>query len=116
MCRGAIKQCAGSRPHPKDIRVQKPCRIRRFGCAIGGVPSLKRGIPTVVVRISRDLFLADLDLFGRDFMRIGRLAESRFRRRATAEKRAGDRLLAACRLQAMPLAVPGMRPGGQIPT
>jgi hypothetical protein len=31
-----------------------------FGLPVGDVPSMKRDIPAVVQRISRDLFLADL--------------------------------------------------------
>ena len=33
-----------------------------FGWPEGDVPSMRRGVPAIVARISRDLFLADLDL------------------------------------------------------
>jgi hypothetical protein len=40
--------------------VQNPSGFVSFGVPVGDVPSMKRGLPAVVARISRDLFLADL--------------------------------------------------------
>lgn len=45
----------------RDIHVQNPAGYVSFGLPIGDVPSMRRDIPTVTARISRDLFLADLD-------------------------------------------------------
>ena len=39
--------------------MQNPAGFVSFGLPIGDVPSMKRDIPTVVARISHDLFLAD---------------------------------------------------------
>jgi cation diffusion facilitator CzcD-associated flavoprotein CzcO len=44
-----------------DIHVQNPAGFVSLGFPVGDVPSMKRGLPTVVAAISRDLFLADLD-------------------------------------------------------
>lgn len=43
----------------RDIHVQNPSGFVSFGLPIGDVPSMRRDIPTIVARISRDLFLAD---------------------------------------------------------
>jgi FAD-dependent urate hydroxylase len=51
----------GSAPYLKDIHVFNPAAFVSFGLPVGDVPSFKRDIPSVVARISRDLFLADLD-------------------------------------------------------
>ncbi|WGD53588.1 NAD(P)/FAD-dependent oxidoreductase [Bradyrhizobium sp. CB1650] len=51
----------GRAPHLTDIHVFNPAAFVSFGLPIGDVPSFKRDIPSVVARISRDLFLADLD-------------------------------------------------------
>ena len=44
-----------------DIHVQNPAGYVSFGLPIGDVPSMRRDIPVITARISRDLFLADLD-------------------------------------------------------
>jgi uncharacterized protein YijF (DUF1287 family) len=41
--------------------VQNPAGFVSLGFPVGDVPSMKRGIAAIVARISRDLFLADLD-------------------------------------------------------
>jgi hypothetical protein len=51
----------GEAPFLKDIHVYNPGGFVSFGLPIGDVPSIKRDVPAVVSRISRDLFLADLD-------------------------------------------------------
>ncbi|HLG82371.1 MAG TPA: NAD(P)/FAD-dependent oxidoreductase [Bradyrhizobium sp.] len=48
-------------PYLKDIHVFNPAAFVSFGLPVGDIPSFKRDIPSVVARISRDLFLADLD-------------------------------------------------------
>jgi len=45
----------------RDIHIHNPAGFFSFGWPEGEVPSMKRGVPTIVARISRDLFLADLD-------------------------------------------------------
>jgi hypothetical protein len=50
----------GTAPHLKDIYVFNPAAFVSFGLPVGDIPSFKRDIPSVVARISRDLFLADL--------------------------------------------------------
>ncbi|HEX3864683.1 MAG TPA: NAD(P)/FAD-dependent oxidoreductase [Stellaceae bacterium] len=52
----------GAAPYLRDIHVHNPAGFVSGGWPVGDVPSMKRGIPAVVARISRDLFLADLDL------------------------------------------------------
>jgi cation diffusion facilitator CzcD-associated flavoprotein CzcO len=52
----------GCAPFLKDIHVQNPAGFVSFGLPIGDVPSMKRDLPAVTARISRDLFLADLPL------------------------------------------------------
>jgi cation diffusion facilitator CzcD-associated flavoprotein CzcO len=47
-------------PYLKHIHVYNPGAFVSFGLPVGDVPSMKRDIPAVVQRISRDLFLADL--------------------------------------------------------
>jgi FAD-dependent urate hydroxylase len=47
-------------PFLRDIHVQNPGGFVSFGLPIGDIPSMKRDIPTVVARISSDLFLADV--------------------------------------------------------
>lgn len=44
--------------HSRSVR----CYVRREILPIGDVPSMRRDLPLVTARISRDLFLADLDL------------------------------------------------------
>jgi cation diffusion facilitator CzcD-associated flavoprotein CzcO len=50
----------GKAPYLKDIHVFNPAAFVSFGLPVGDIPSFKRDIPSVVARISRDLFLADL--------------------------------------------------------
>ncbi|HXA22051.1 MAG TPA: NAD(P)-binding domain-containing protein [Acetobacteraceae bacterium] len=50
----------GDAPYLRDIHVQNPAGFVSFGLPIGDIPSMKRDIPTVVARISSDLFLADI--------------------------------------------------------
>jgi hypothetical protein len=51
----------GEAPFLKDIHVYNPAGFVSAGVPVGDVPSMKRDIPAVVRRISRDLFLADLE-------------------------------------------------------
>lgn len=51
---------AGQAPYLKDIHVYNPAGFVSAGVPVGDVPSMKRDIPAVVRRISRDLFLADI--------------------------------------------------------
>jgi len=51
----------GRAPYLKDIHVYNPAGFVSAGVPVGDVPSMKRDIPAVVRRISRDLFLADID-------------------------------------------------------
>ena len=46
----------------KDIHVFNPGAFVSFGLPVGDIPSFKRDIPAIVARVSRDLFLADLEL------------------------------------------------------
>jgi cation diffusion facilitator CzcD-associated flavoprotein CzcO len=55
-----LERTPGAAPYLRDIHVQNPAGFVSFGLPIGDIPSMKRDIPTVVARISRDLFLADL--------------------------------------------------------
>lgn len=50
----------GRAPYLRNIHVFNPAAFVSFGLPIGDVPSFKRDIPSVVARISRDLFLDDL--------------------------------------------------------
>ncbi|HET7884336.1 MAG TPA: NAD(P)-binding domain-containing protein [Acetobacteraceae bacterium] len=54
-----LEKTPGGAPYLRDIHVQNPAGFVSFGLPIGDVPSMKRDIPTVVARISHDLFLAD---------------------------------------------------------
>ncbi|MFM0263611.1 SidA/IucD/PvdA family monooxygenase [Paraburkholderia sediminicola] len=56
-----LEKVEGEAPYLKNIHVYNPAAFVSFGLPVGDVPSMKRDIPTVVQRISRDLFLADLD-------------------------------------------------------
>lgn len=49
----------GEAPWLGDIHVYNPAGFVSFGLPIGDVPSIRRDVPAVVSRISRDLFLAD---------------------------------------------------------
>ncbi|MEX3856664.1 NAD(P)-binding domain-containing protein [Paraburkholderia sp. BR10923] len=55
------QKVAGQAPFLKDIHVYNPAGFVSAGVPVGDVPSMKRDIPAVVRRISRDLFLADID-------------------------------------------------------
>jgi hypothetical protein len=52
----------GRAPYLKDIHLFNPAAFVSFGLPVGDIPSSKRAIPSVVARISRDLFLADLSV------------------------------------------------------
>jgi cation diffusion facilitator CzcD-associated flavoprotein CzcO len=56
-----LEKVPGTAPYLRDIHVQNPAGFVSGGVPVGDVPSMKRSLPTVVARISRDLFLADLD-------------------------------------------------------
>lgn len=55
-----LEKVEGEAPYLKNIHVYNPAAFVSFGLPVGDVPSMKRDIPAVVQRISRDLFLADL--------------------------------------------------------
>jgi hypothetical protein len=55
-----LDKVPGTAPHLKDIYVFNPAAFVSFGLPVGDIPRFKRDIPSVVARISRDLFLADL--------------------------------------------------------
>jgi cation diffusion facilitator CzcD-associated flavoprotein CzcO len=57
-----LEKTPGAAPCLGDIHLHNPAGFVSFGWPEGDVPSMKRGIPAIVARISRDLFLADLDL------------------------------------------------------
>jgi len=54
-----LEKTPGDAPYLKDIHVQNPAGFVSFGVPVGDVPSMKRGLPAVTARISRDLFFAD---------------------------------------------------------
>ncbi len=54
-----LEKTPGKAPYLKDIHVQNPAGFVSFGVPVGDVPSMKRGLPAVTARISRDLFFAD---------------------------------------------------------
>ncbi|MGH7029345.1 MAG: hypothetical protein ACREE9_20350, partial [Stellaceae bacterium] len=54
-----LEKTPGAAPYLKDIHVQNPAGFVSFGVPVGDVPSMKRGLPAVTRRISRDLFFAD---------------------------------------------------------
>ncbi|MEI7713151.1 MAG: NAD(P)-binding domain-containing protein [Rhodospirillales bacterium] len=56
-----LEKTPGAAPFLGNIHVHNPAAFVSFGVPIGDVPSMKRDIPGVTARISRDLFLADLD-------------------------------------------------------
>jgi cation diffusion facilitator CzcD-associated flavoprotein CzcO len=56
-----LAKTPGQAPFLRDIHVHNPAGFVSFGLPIGDVPSMRRDIPLVTARISRDLFLADLD-------------------------------------------------------
>jgi cation diffusion facilitator CzcD-associated flavoprotein CzcO len=55
-----LEKTPGQAPYLCDIHVHNPAGFVSFGLPIGDVPSMRRDIPLVTGRISRDLFLADL--------------------------------------------------------
>lgn len=57
-----VEKRPGRAPFLRDIHVQNPAGFVSFGLPIGDVPSMKRDIPAIVARISRDLFLADIEI------------------------------------------------------
>ncbi len=57
-----LEKTPGTAPFLRDIHIHNPAGFVSVGWPVGDVPSMKRGIPAVAARISRDLFLADLDL------------------------------------------------------
>jgi FAD-dependent urate hydroxylase len=56
-----LEKTPGRAPYLKNIHVFNPAAFVSFGLPVGDLPSFKRDIPSIVGRISRDLFLADLD-------------------------------------------------------
>ena len=57
-----LEKTPGAAPFLKDIHVQNPAGFVSFGVPVGDVPSMKRGLPAVTQRISRDLFFADFSM------------------------------------------------------
>jgi len=57
-----LERRPGKALYLRNIHVQNPAGYVSFGLPIGDVPSMKRDIPTIAARISKDLFLADLDI------------------------------------------------------
>ncbi len=55
-----LEKISGEAPYLRDIHVHNPAGFVSFGLPIGDVPSMRRDIPLVTARISRDLFMADL--------------------------------------------------------
>jgi cation diffusion facilitator CzcD-associated flavoprotein CzcO len=55
-----LEKLPGAAAYLRDIHVQNPAGFVSFGLPTGDVPSMKRDIPTIVARISSDLFLADI--------------------------------------------------------
>jgi cation diffusion facilitator CzcD-associated flavoprotein CzcO len=56
-----LEKTPGTAPCLRDLHVHNPAGFVSFGWPEGDVPSMKRGVAAIVARISRDLFLADLD-------------------------------------------------------
>jgi len=56
-----LEKVPGTAPYLRDIHVQNPAGFVSFGLPIGDIPSMKRDIPTIVGRISSDLFLSDIE-------------------------------------------------------
>lgn len=56
-----LEKTPGAAPYLRDIHVHNPAGFVSFGLPIGDVPSMRRDLPLVTARISRDLFFADLD-------------------------------------------------------
>jgi cation diffusion facilitator CzcD-associated flavoprotein CzcO len=57
-----LEKVPGAAPHLRDIHVHNPAGFVSFGWPEGDVPSMKRGVQAIVAQISRDLFLADLEV------------------------------------------------------
>jgi FAD-dependent urate hydroxylase len=55
-----LEKTPGAAPYLANVHVYNPAGLVSFGVPVGDVPSMKRDIPAVVSRISRDVFLADL--------------------------------------------------------
>ncbi len=55
-----LEKTPGDAPYLRDIHAHNPAGFVSFGLPIGDVPSMRRDIPLVAARISRDLFLSDL--------------------------------------------------------
>jgi len=55
-----LEKTPGQAPYLRDIHVHNPAGFVSFGLPIGDVPSMRRDVPLVTARISRDLFLADV--------------------------------------------------------
>jgi len=60
-----LEKAPGAAPCLGDIHVHNPAGFVSFGWPEGDVPSMRRGVAAIVARISRDLFLADLELHQR---------------------------------------------------
>jgi cation diffusion facilitator CzcD-associated flavoprotein CzcO len=56
-----LEKVPGAAPYLRDIHVQNPAGFVSFGVPTGDVPSMKRDIPAIVARISRDLFFTDFE-------------------------------------------------------
>ena len=56
-----VEKRPASAPWLGDIHVHNPAGFVSCGWPVGDVPSMKRGVAAVTARISRDLFLADLE-------------------------------------------------------
>lgn len=56
-----LEKAPGTAPWLRDIHVYNPAGFVSAGVPVGDVPSMKRDIPAVVRRISRDLFHADIE-------------------------------------------------------
>jgi cation diffusion facilitator CzcD-associated flavoprotein CzcO len=63
-----LEKTPGEVPWLRDIHAHNPAGFVSFGLPIGDVPSMRRDIPLVTGRISRDLFLADLDRHAERFL------------------------------------------------
>ncbi len=56
-----LEKTPGCAPYLRNLHVFNPAGFVSFGLPVGDILSFKRDIPAIVSRISRDLFLADLD-------------------------------------------------------
>jgi cation diffusion facilitator CzcD-associated flavoprotein CzcO len=57
-----LERTSGRAPFLADIHIHNPAGFVSFGWPEGDVPSMRRGVAAIVGRISRDLFLADLNV------------------------------------------------------